>query len=99
MTALELAVLIGALVASYALGAVTAHRTAIRAWQRHELAHRRAWPPLPRPVPPPPSPPPFPPNREIVEGEPICAFCGSGRASHHNAEARREHKFVKARRA
>ncbi len=46
-----------ALAASYVLGAVHAFQR----WQRHEIAHGRGWPPMPRPIPPPPKPPPRPP--------------------------------------
>jgi len=34
---------------------------------------------------------PLPPNREIVEGEPCCARCGSGRSTHENGT--RNHRF------
>jgi DNA-directed RNA polymerase subunit RPC12/RpoP len=37
--------------------------------------------------------PAFPPNREILEGEPICAICGSGKSTHDNGT--RNHSFVK----
>jgi hypothetical protein len=48
------------------------------------------WPPLVRPL---PSPPAFPPNREIRQGESICAACGSGKSTHDNGT--RSHFFVK----
>jgi len=35
--------------------------------------------------------PAFPPNREIAEGEPCCATCGSGQSTHENGT--RDHRF------
>jgi len=39
-----------------------------------------------------PDPPRFPLNREILEGEPVCAVCGSGQGTHVLSE--RGHAFV-----
>jgi hypothetical protein len=41
------------------------------------------------------TPPVFPPNREILEGEPICAQCGSGQSTHDNGT--RNHRFIRLR--
>lgn len=42
------------------VGVVIAGQAVMKEWQRHEAAHGRGWPPIPRPFPPPPAPPPRP---------------------------------------